>query len=199
MTSATRHPDIAALVLAAGTSTRFGATKLAVPVHGRALVAHALLAARDVCPGNVHLVVGHQHETIEAAAGNLFDRSILNKDYAKGIGTSIAAGVKECAGHFDAILLMLADQVLVSAEHLHAIVRCWRDSGVDIVASSYRDTRGPPILFARPAFDELMQLSGDRGAKPLLDGGKFSVVSVASPAAGVDIDTPADLDDLAQR
>ncbi|HNP64972.1 MAG TPA: nucleotidyltransferase family protein [Woeseiaceae bacterium] len=199
MTAANRHPKIAALVLAAGMSSRFGAPKLAVPLKGTTLVQHALLAAQDVCPGNVHLVLGHQHEVIEAAAGNLFDRKVLNKDYADGIGASIAVGVNECTGRFDAVLLLLADQVLVSGEHLHAIVRCWRESGVDIVASSYQDTRGPPILFTRATFADLIALRGDHGAKQLVDSGKFSVSSVDIPAAGIDIDTLADLDALAQH
>ena len=198
MTAAKRPPEIAALVLAAGTSARFGTSKLAVPLNGMPLFQHALLAARDACPGNVHLVVGHRHANIEAAAGKLFDRKILNKDYADGIGTSIAVGVNECASHFDAILLLLADQVLVSAAHLHAIIRCWRDSGADIVASSYRDTRGPPILFARPTFADLVAMRGDSGARHVVDSGKFSVSSVDNPAAGIDIDTPADLDRLAR-
>lgn len=199
MTESIRQPAVAAIVLAAGMSSRFGATKLTAPVLGRPLVQHALLAAREACPGQVHLVLGHAQDAIDAACDNLYDRKIINENYADGIGTSIAAGVSACHEEFDAVLILLADQAMITGAHLRSLIDGWSESGADIVVSSFAETFGPPILFALPTLDALCRLRGDQGARRIVESGKFKVEKVRCEAASVDIDTPGDLDALAQR
>ncbi len=199
MTESNQRLPIAAIVLAAGLSSRFGATKLATPVRGKALVQHALLAARQACPGQVHLVVGHEQDVVEAASADLHDRIIINENYADGIGTSIAAGVNVCHDDFGAVLILLADQVLITAEHLQCLIHRWSESGADIVVSAFENTIGPPILFAKSSFPELLGLRGDNGARQVVDSGKYRVEKVRCEAAGIDIDTPEDLEALSQR
>ena len=198
MTESIQQPTIAAIVLAAGMSSRFGATKLKAPVRGKALVQHALLAAQEACPGQVHLVLGHEQNVIETACGDSYDRKIVNENYADGIGSSIAAGVSACHDEFDAVLILLADQALITGAHLRSLIDCWSETGTDIVVSSFAETFGPPILFARPALGALCSLRGDQGARRVVESGKFKVEKVRCEAASVDIDTPEDLDALTQ-
>ena len=190
------EPVIHVCVLAAGTSSRFGATKLVQTLRGKPLLQHALIAANGTCPNRVNLVVGHDQEAVLAASGDLADRIIVNSDYRSGLGTSIAAGVRSCRARADAILILLADQPLITELHLKTLIEQWSGAENEIVASCFDATNGPPILFPSGTFDALSRLSGDQGAKSILTNGDFVVRSVQISAAGVDVDTPDNLREL---
>jgi CTP:molybdopterin cytidylyltransferase MocA len=187
-----------ACVLAAGTSTRFGATKLVRHFRGKPLVQHSLLAAQGACKGCVTLVVGHDEEAVIAASAGLGDNVIVNREHQLGIGTSIAAGTRACRDGADAILIVLADQALVTAAHLKKLIDNWSGADDEIIASSFAGIVGPPILFPKHAFDTLCNLSGDTGAKKILSNDEFHVRSIDFPPAGLDVDTPEDLRNLDQ-
>lgn len=180
-------------VLAAGTSSRFGATKLVEHLRGVPLLQHALLAAQEARVGPVYLVVGHDQDSVLKASDGLNVNIVINGNYQQGIGTSIAAGVRACRENADAILILLADQPLVTSAHVINIIDSWSGAATEIVASSFDDTLGPPILFPRIAFDSLGELVGDTGAKKLLSSGDYVVRSIDFPAAGIDVDTPETL------
>ena len=192
-------PILHAIVLAAGRSSRFGATKLTQPLGGRPLLQHALLAVRGVCPGRVNLIVGHDQAAVREAALGLCDNVIVNSDYASGIGSSIAAGIRSVRQSADAVLILLADQPLISESHLQTIRDTWTGARDEIVATTFDDTFSPPILFPAGTFDELSGLSGDAGARTVLGSGRFPVKTVEFVAAQTDVDTPADLERLNQR
>ncbi len=185
-------------VLAAGTSTRFGATKLVRHLRGKPLVQHALFAAQGACKGWVTLVVGHDEEAVVAASAGLSDNIVVNREHQLGIGSSISAGIRACRDGADAILIMLADQPLITAAHLSELIDNWSGADNEIVASSFEGIAGPPILFPKNAFDALCELSGDAGAKSLLSNDAFHVRSINFPPAGLDVDTPEDLRNLDQ-
>ncbi len=189
----TSQAIIHACVLAAGTSTRFGDTKLVQNLYGKPLVQYALLAAQGACEGLVTLVVGHDREAVIAASTGLANGVAVNFDYELGIGTSISTGVRACRNGADAILLMLADQPLVTARHLRELINTWSGAEAEVVASSFEGIVSPPILFPRNAFDSLCELTGDTGAKKILSDNAFTVRSVDFPPARLDVDTPDDL------
>ena len=186
-------PRIRACVLAAGLSSRFGATKLVRKVRGRPLVQHALEAAQETCRGQVTLVVGHDAEAIQTAAAGLFDSVVTNEQYQDGIGSSIATGIRACRNSADAILVILGDQPLVTGEHLANIIAAWTGSESEIIATLFNDVSCPPILFPRGAFDALSALSGDLGAREVLKDELFEVRTVEFSPAQYDVDTPEDL------
>jgi molybdenum cofactor cytidylyltransferase len=191
-------PVISACVLAAGKASRFGASKLTEELRGKPLVQHAILAARNGCDGRIHLVVGHdQLSVIESSAG-LVDTVVVNDDYQTGIGSSIAAGVRVCRDDSDAILILLADQPLITASHVANLINTWTVADNEIVTSSFDGITCPPILFPKNAFDALSRLRGDTGAKDLLADNAFTVKQIDFPAAAIDIDTPEDLQVLDQ-
>ena len=189
---------ISACVLAAGTSTRFGATKLVQHLRGKPLLQHALLAAQGACKGRVTLVVGHDADAVVAASADLSDSIVINRKHQQGIGTSISAGVQACRDGADAILIILADQPLVTATHLNDLIEHWSGADNEVVASSFDGVISPPILFPKNAFDELCKSGGDTGAKGILSNDKLHVRSIEFPPAQKDVDTPEDLQDLAQ-
>ena len=181
-----------AVVLAAGSATRFGRTKQLEFIEGTTLVARAVSTARDVCgPRNV-LVTGHDSSDVVAAAGDGMGFFVVNERFEEGMGSSIAAGVSAVSHVADAILLMLADQPLITADHLNAMVGAWGGPD-DIVTTSFADTQGPPVLFPRSAFPRLRELSGDTGARSVVEDWQFSVKTIQFDDAAVDIDTAGDL------
>ena len=186
-------PIVCACVLAAGTSSRFGATKLVQSFHGKPLVQSALLAAEGACKGRVLLVVGHDQDSVVDASAGLYDELIINSDFENGIGTSISASVKACQEDVDAVVVVLADQPLVTEAHIRDLIDTWSGAENEIVSTSFDEITCPPILFPRSAFPALSELRGDSGAKSLLASGDFVVTSVDFPPAGFDIDRPADL------
>ncbi len=182
--------------LAAGQSKRYGKTKLLDDLHGRPLLQHALLAAQEACPGCVCLVLGHESDKLMRAASGLADRVALNDAFETGIGSSIACGVAACRAQADAVVIMLADQPLVTAEHLSALIEQWGGQSDAIVATSFSGIEGPPVLFGQAHFNQLETLEGDAGAKSVLRAHAASVSVVKFEQAAIDIDTPADLEAL---
>ncbi len=188
---------ITTIVPAAGKSERFGANKLLQSLHGKPLLRHALESARKANVGEICLVTGQDAAQIVEAAGDLADQIIHNSDYASGIGSSIARGVSACRDTSDAVLLLLADQPLVTDSHLRRMVEAWSGSVDEIVATSYDDTIGPPVLFPTGAFDDLTALAGDNGGKAILTDDRFQLRELGFTPAGRDVDTPEDLRTLA--
>ncbi|MBT8099189.1 MAG: nucleotidyltransferase family protein [Gammaproteobacteria bacterium] len=189
-------PGLFAIVLAASESRRFGSTKQLATLAGRALVAYATGAAESVCGPRTILVVGNEWRNVATACGNLQGFLTVNTAYREGLSTSIRAGVACLPDAADAVLLLLADQPLITSEHLQTLVDQWRESPDSIIASTYADTLGPPVIFPRRFFTSLQSLRGDRGAKSVFDANSDYVVAVECTAAAHDVDHPEDLERL---
>ena len=184
---------IFAIVLAAGASTRFGRTKQLEQFEGMPLAASAIHKAESVCAERTVLVTGKDWKEVASACEPLAGFFVINTEYKQGLASSIACGVRAVAESADAILLMLADLPLVTAEHLDELVKTWAESPQSIVASAFEDTLGPPIVFPRSDFAALLELRGDRGARPVIDANRDRVQSIACEEAAFDIDRPEDL------
>ena len=184
---------IFAIVLAAGASTRFGRTKQLEPFEGVPLVADAVRKAESVCGARTVLVTGKDWREVAAACEPLAGFFLVNSDYEQGLASSIACGVRSVAGSADALLLMLSDLPLVTAEHLENLTTAWMESPQSIVASQFEDTLGPPVVFPRTDFGSLLELEGDRGARPVIDANRDRVIAIACEEAAFDIDRPEDL------
>jgi molybdenum cofactor cytidylyltransferase len=191
--------NIYCVVLAAGRSRRFGRAKLLEDLLGKPLLCHALEAAQTACAGRVCLVTGNDQAAIHDAGKEHADLVVHNPDFASGIGSSIRSGVTACRRHADALLIVLADQPLVTAAHLSRIISTWDGTTTGIVSSSYSGTDGPPALFGQSYFEQLATLSGDSGAKTVLHQHQTLVRSVSFEPGALDIDTPADLQALLSR
>ena len=185
--------DVYALVLAAGLSRRYGRSKLLEELSGTPLLRHALSAAQAACPGKVVLVTGHASEDIVNAASGLADEIVLNREYRNGIGSSIAKSVSHLTEDAAAVIIMLADQPLVTAAHIGQIIEKWGNDPDAIVATRFSGLDGPPVLFGERYFGELSELTGDAGAKQVLRAHPNAVRTVGFEQAAIDIDTPDDL------
>lgn len=196
---------IAGLLLAAGSGTRFGADKLAAPLRGVPVVrrsAEPLASIADV----LHVVVRPGASEVRAALHGVAARHgaparlVENPDAAEGMGSSIRHGVASLPPECECVVIALGDQPFVRPDVMAALVARWRRGGVDAVAPLYRDGRGNPVLFARALFGELAALTGDAGARALLQrsGERLALVEVDDDAPA-DVDTPEALRALADR
>jgi len=186
---------VIAVVLAAGAASRFGTTKQLARIDDKTLVQHSVELAREVCGDNTILVTGYDSAAV-AAAGMAARFLLVNDRYADGIGSSISAAARATSHAADAILILLADQPLITADHLRALRQNWSGADDEIVATSFADTEGPPVLFPRATFESLTVLSGDKGARSVLHDARFKLKTVEFQEAAVDIDTPEQLQQL---
>ena len=190
---ANKRLTVIAAIMAAGSSSRFGSTKQIAEVSGAPLVRRAVAAARQVCGKEVLTVIGHDLEKVLAALGDDSGFVVVNDNYEQGLGSSIARAARACPDTVDAILVLLADQPLVTAGHLQALVDNWSGNDDEIMATAYSEISGPPVLFPRDTFQSLQLLTGDEGARSLLTDERFRLRTVSFEPAAIDIDTPADL------
>jgi CTP:molybdopterin cytidylyltransferase MocA len=186
---------VMAVVLAAGGASRFGTTKQLARINDKTLVQHSIELAREVCGSYTILVTGHDSAAV-AAAGISAQFLIVNDRYTDGIGSSISAAVRSISHAADAIVILLADQPLITADHLRAIRDAWSGADDEIVATSFADTEGPPVLLPRATFESLTLLSGDKGARSILHDPGYKLKTVEFQNAAVDIDTPEQLRQL---
>jgi len=188
-----------AIVLAAGSATRFGATKQLAKFAGEPLVTRAVRTAERVCGPHTVLVAGHDWQDVAAACEPLQGFLVYNPRFADGMSSSLRQGIRSVGDLADGILLMLADQPLVSTGHLESLVKAWATSPDSICASAYANTKGPPVVFPQRLYGDLMDLRGDRGARTLIDSDTDRVISIQCEDAAIDIDTPDDLNKMASE
>ena len=188
-------PHLAVLLLAAGESARFGGRKQLADIDGKPMLRHAIDTLSPLSPSGLCVVLGAFHDEI-APETDPAHNIILNENWASGMGSSIAAGMAEIARHgaFDGVLIALCDQVrLCTADYQKLITQF--DSST-IVATRYDGGYGVPAIFPADLFKTLETLSGQQGARKILNGPDHDVIGVDLPNAVHDIDTQNDLNAL---
>lgn len=193
MVSDESEKSVFTVVLAAGNSSRFGAVKQLALIDGTPLARRACLLAADWSPTRNVLVVGYEWQAVVDACAPLPGYLVINDAYSKGIGSSIASAVRVLRRSADAIIVLLADQPLISRSHIEKLVATWSGDRNEIVTSVYAGSMGVPTLFASACFADLAELSGDQGARALFADARFQLRSVVFEDAAVDIDTAEDL------
>ncbi|HEV2010914.1 MAG TPA: nucleotidyltransferase family protein, partial [Candidatus Limnocylindria bacterium] len=185
--------SVAAIILAAGESRRFGGPKLLASLDGRPLVQHVIDAANASSCEPVVLVVGAGADELLAAVRLGRSRVVRNAAYATGQASSLQAGLT-AATSADAAVVLLADMPGVRAGLIEALVARQRGSLAAAVASLWRGRPTPPTLLHRDLWPALHDLRGDVGARDVLAGRTDVVGLDVDPALGSldDIDTPED-------
>jgi len=185
-----------AVVLAAGAATRFQTSKQLAMYAGMPLVKRAVRLAEAVCPKRTVLVTGSDWQRVHEAAAPLSGFLVRNEMYAAGMAGSIACGVRTVAAAADAVMILLADQPLISTDYLQQMIDAWDASDQYIIASEYAGNAGPPAIFPARYFGQLAHLEGDVGARSLVREHWQQVITIPCDAAACDIDTMNDLREL---
>ncbi len=186
---------LAGIILAAGTSSRFGAgNKLLFHCGGQAMVLRVAEAALATDLDPVIVVTGHDAAGVQAALRGLDLVFVHNADFASGqagsLKTGIAAVPELCAG----AIILLGDMPDVGADIINQLLTEFADS-TSILVPRYDGVRGNPVVLGRENFAELEKISGDKGARELLAGDNVRFVDVASQAVLRDFDSPDDVKD----
>ena len=190
---------LAAVILAAGGSSRMGQPKQLLKFRGTSLLRRAIDTAFAVPADQVIVVLGHEEPRVRAELDGLACTAVVNPDHAEGAGTSVRSGVRHAAGA-DAIVVVLADMPFVTAEMIATLVQRYRETGAPLVASHYGEVQAPPTLYDRSLFEELLQIPGERGAKEVVLRHQSEAVVVAWPESALrDIDVPADYEGARAR
>jgi molybdenum cofactor cytidylyltransferase len=187
------------LILAAGGSSRLGQPKQLVKLAGR--------PALHITVSNAVAVAGHATTVVLGAHAReltyLFEHSaaswVINRGWEEGMASSIRAGIAALPPACDAAMILLGDQIMVSADDLHRLVSAWKGAEGVIAASQYDQQMGVPAIFPSFCFSELGSLRGDQGARSVLERNRDRVVRVSMPTAAIDLDTPEQLAELSQR
>ena len=182
-----------AIVLAAGSSSRFGSPKQLVRVDGRPLLHAAVSRAVEVAGHSVSVVLGAHAAELAPLLSHTPASIVINRDWSEGMASSIRAGVSRLPGSCGGVMLILADQAAVTAEDLRRLAVTWRRQTEYIVAAQYGATLGAPAVFPSSSFRDLAELRGDRGAQSLFKRNPDRVIRVRMDSAAIDIDTPEDL------
>lgn len=189
---------IAAVIVAAGRASRFdGGNKLLADLNGVPLIRHAAGAVAQSRVADAVLVVPPDSETIVSAAGEGPWVTVVNDNAAAGLSRSIRAGISALDPSIDGALVVLADMPRVTHALIDRLCETFKDhDGGRIVFPVTRDGRqSNPVLWPRALFPALLQLSGDKGGKALLDAHAdlHAPVELDDDAAASDIDTADDL------
>jgi molybdenum cofactor cytidylyltransferase len=186
--------NVAAIILAAGRSTRMGGpNKLLAELGGKTLVrivAEQVLASKAQ---GVIVVTGHQAEQVEKALQGLKVKFVRNPDFAEGLASSVKAGVAVVPENADGAVICLGDMPLISAHLIDRLIEAFAPDRGHLIAVPVSDgRRGNPVLWSRRFFNELMTLDGDIGARHLIARHSEAVAEVPVEGFGafLDIDTP---------
>lgn len=172
---------ISAVVLAAGESKRMGKKKEILPIAGEPMVrvvVRKLLSAKGI--DEIVVVLGHRADEVGAALSGIADERIElvgNRRYAEGMGTSLALGSSACSWGTDAVIVALADAPFFRVEDVEALMAA-HAKGASIAVPVFAGRRGHPVLLDGTYRDRLEALSGDTGARSILESEKGAVVEV---------------------
>ena len=185
---------VAAIILAAGASERFGQPKMLLDWRGKPLIAHVadVVLASPARP--VVIVLGAHAEEIRRALGERSVQIVVNPNWREGMSASVRAGLAALPSDVAATLFVLGDQPNITPELLARLIARFRETNAPIVEPRFRDRPGSPALFSRAMFAELTQITGDKGGRSLIKkyAERVAVVQVNDLTALEDIDTLED-------
>jgi molybdenum cofactor cytidylyltransferase len=214
-------PNIGAVILAAGESSRLGQPKQLVQFRGKSLLGRIVEAASEAGCSPIAVVIagnagenalpnphlnplpeGEEKTVSRRNLKNLIVRELKdsativeNENWRAGIGTSVRVGVQSLidnTSNLEAIVLLVCDQPFVDARTIGQLSSLREKTNKPIVASAYSGTLGVPALFDRSCFPELIELSDESGAKSIIMRNRERVAEFPFPQGEIDIDTVAD-------
>lgn len=192
--------DVAVIILGAGQSTRFGTdNKLLSTLGGDPIIKRAVQTALNAGVGEVIVVTGHNASDVENALQDLPVTTIRNAAPEAGMGVSLAVGANAIRSLPQTVMIMLGDMPLLKPETLRTIASSFNpDNGHDIVVPMFNGQRGHPVMFGATYLPILCALSGDEGARSVLQTHpeRVRAINVDDPGTRYDIDTESDLKDI---
>ena len=190
------------IILAAGASVRMNSPKQLLKFAGKTLLKIAAETAIESTYQPVIVVLGANFELTKTQIEDLPIEIVCNEDWQNGLSSSIKCGIGnllKIAPNINACIIALADQPFVTASHLNLFAEKFQHSDNLIIAAEYNDTIGVPAIFAREVFNDFKEISGDKGAKVIIEKHSNRLTTINLPEAAFDIDTPQDFINLTKQ
>lgn len=195
-TTAENAPSIGGILLAAGGSSRMGQPKQLLVYKGKTLLRRAVEILIHSACGPVAVVLGAETDQSKNEIKDLPVHTVFNENWQAGMSSSIKAGLEyllQSEPEISAVVITLCDQPNVASSHIDKLVAKFRETKKSIVAAEYNNVIGVPALFSRDLFDELLKITGDKGAREIIAKYADTLTTIPLPEAALDIDTTADL------
>lgn len=187
--------DVWGVLLAAGTSSRFGErNKLLEEFDGKPVIRHAIKPLLDASLDGIVVVIGHEKASVRGALSGLELNICENEAYAAGQSTSVQCGVSAVVDRgADAVLIALGDMPFVTSDTVDSLIRTYESGSKTALAAAYDGRRGNPVLFDSRHFDALIDIDGDTGGRRiLLRAENSALVETGDPGVRRDIDRSED-------
>jgi molybdenum cofactor cytidylyltransferase len=187
------HQRVAAIVLAAGGSTRMqGQLKQLLSWGDATLVRHTVEVAQRAQVAETIVVVGRQAANVKQALAGIPLTAVFNPEWETGRASSVRAGLNALGSNIAAAIFINADQPFLTPQVVDTIVQRYAQTRAPIVVPIYAGQTGSPVLFAQELFDELRQLRGEDGGKKILQARRAQAerVNILNVRAATDVDTP---------
>lgn len=187
--------SLAVLILAAGSSSRLGQPKQLLKFQGDTLINRICKTATSVS-SSVNVILGSNSQMIRQAIKSQSVRTHHFENWNEGMGSTIAFGVEQIlqkSPNTSDILILVCDQIKTSSELLNSLIQSHIEQKNDTTASSYKGTLGVPAIFGQSTFKELIKLSGEKGAKSIIQNESFLTGSIEFSDGHLDIDCQDDL------
>jgi molybdenum cofactor cytidylyltransferase len=191
------EPSCAAVILAAGASRRLGQAKQLVEIDGEPLLRRAVRIADEVGCQPIVVVLGFEVHRMRSVLDGFKVIVVVNENWRAGMGSSMRCGVEtalQISPPPESILLMVCDQVRVSVDVLRQLLRLHGLAKYPITAARYGGRLGVPAVFSSIFFPDLLAVTGDRGARVILERNAARVGVVDFLEGELDLDTPDDLE-----
>jgi molybdenum cofactor cytidylyltransferase len=189
----TAGAELHAVILAAGASTRFGSPKQLVRIGGSPVLHQMISNAAFVAGRSVTVVIGAHAREIAPALRQSAASVVVNRDWPEGLASSIRVAVESAPPRCDGLLLLLADQVAVTADDLKHLYAAWKRHPILVAAALYDGAPGLPAIFPRWTYPGLMELRGDRDPRQVIRRNIDQLVRIPMANASINLDTPEDL------
>jgi len=190
------------IILAAGSSSRFGGIKQLLRFNNKTLIEHVIDEATNAELNSVVVVTGAYADEVSEKIDNKKITIVFNEHWETGMASGIVTGLKKVLivnNEIENIIIAVCDQPYISSILFQKLSDKKRESKKSIVASSYAGTLGTPALFSKKYFNELLNLKGDEGAKSLIRKYNSETTSVLFKKGNIDVDTRKDYEELLKK
>jgi len=195
-------PNVAAVVLAAGESSRMGADKALLMYRGRTFLENIISALGDAGIGRVVVVLGYHAELIQQSVDLSGVEVAVNQEYRRGQTSSLQAGLRLLAANMpEGVVLCLVDHPSISTDTVRTLIQHFKSTGRPVVIPQLNGMHGHPVLVGREVFDQIAALGPDQGADTVIHQYRpqTEFVEVTDPGILIDVDDPESYLKLTQQ
>ena len=190
------YPQLSVLLPAAGASKRLGQPKQLVRYKAETLIQNAINLAQSIGPREIIVITGANAQAVKDAVPQTTVRWVHNPHWSAGMGRSIATGAACISPESSGVMILLCDQWRLETADLRTLAETWKSQPGRIVCAQAEGQNMPPAIFPASIFDLLQTLSGERGARSILENNPERVTAVVLKNAAYDLDFKSQLDQL---